>query len=74
MRTQFDRWGAERMGYKRSSKTGAKAFALDNPVGSRPSRGAQRKARSATLELRRRRAVSCVLFQALQDYGLAGQT
>jgi hypothetical protein len=25
MRTQFDRWGAERKGYKRSSKAGAKA-------------------------------------------------
>jgi len=34
MRTRFDRWGAKRMGYQRSSKTGAKAPASDNPVGS----------------------------------------
>ena len=32
-RNLFDRWGAERNGYERSSKAGAKAFALDKSRG-----------------------------------------
>ena len=35
MRTQFDRWGGERRVSKRSSKTGAKTPALDNPLASK---------------------------------------
>lgn len=36
MRTRFDQWGAKRMGYEHSSKTGAEAPASADPVGSMP--------------------------------------